>query len=69
MLHIEYDHCAFLYFRGVGNKMLEKVAVKIMAGIRICCLALQLHFLLTSESMGFHDSEVMDDRFIDRGDA
>jgi hypothetical protein len=32
-------------------------------------LALQLRFLLTSESMSFHDSEVMDDRCIDRGDA
>ena len=28
-------------------------------------LALQLHFHLTSESMGLHDSEVMDDRYID----
>lgn len=27
-------------------------------------LALQLHILLISESMGFHDSEVMDDRNI-----
>ncbi len=32
-------------------------------------LALQLRFLLVSESMGLHDSEVMDDRCIDRGDA
>ena len=35
----------------------------------VAALALQLHFLLTSESMGNHDSEVMDDRCIDRGDA
>ena len=32
-------------------------------------LALQLHFLLTSESKSNHDSEVMDDRCINRGDA
>ena len=32
-------------------------------------LALQLHFLLGSESMGDHDSEVMDGGSIDRGDA
>lgn len=32
-------------------------------------LALQLHFLPTSESMSFHESEVMDGRCISRGDA
>jgi toxin FitB len=32
-------------------------------------LALQLQILLTSESMGHHDSEIMDDRGIDRDDA
>jgi hypothetical protein len=32
-------------------------------------LALQLHFLPMSESMSFHESEVMDDRCISRGDA
>jgi hypothetical protein len=32
-------------------------------------LALQLHFFSISESMGHHDSEIMDDRGIDRGDA
>jgi hypothetical protein len=33
------------------------------------CLALQLRVLSISESMGDHDSEVMDDGCIDRGDA
>jgi hypothetical protein len=32
-------------------------------------LALQLPILGTSESMGHHDSEIMDDRGIDRDDA
>jgi hypothetical protein len=32
-------------------------------------LALQLHLFSISESMGHHDSEIMDDRGIDRGDA
>ncbi len=32
-------------------------------------LALQLHILATSESMDHHDSEIMDDGRIDRGDA
>lgn len=32
-------------------------------------LALQLHFLLMSDSMSFHESEVMDDRYISRGNA
>ena len=32
-------------------------------------LALQLRFSRTSESMGHHDSEVMDDGSIDRGNA
>jgi hypothetical protein len=32
-------------------------------------LALQLRILLISESMGHHDSEIMDDRGIDRDDA
>jgi hypothetical protein len=32
-------------------------------------LALQLHIFSISESMGHHDSEVMDDGRIDRGDA
>lgn len=32
-------------------------------------LALQLRFCLTSESMGDHDSEVMDERFVDRSHA
>jgi hypothetical protein len=36
---------------------------------RIGCLALQLPILGTSESMGHHDSEIMDDRGIDRDDA
>jgi len=37
--------------------------------IGLFSLALQLHFLLVSESMGLHDSEVMDDRFNNRGNA
>jgi hypothetical protein len=32
-------------------------------------LALQLPILGTSESMGHHDSEIMNDRGIDRDDA
>jgi hypothetical protein len=36
---------------------------------RIGGLALQLRILLISESMGHHDSEIMDDRGIDRDDA
>jgi hypothetical protein len=32
-------------------------------------LALQLHILASSESMGHHDSEIMDDGGLDRGDA
>jgi hypothetical protein len=32
-------------------------------------LTLQLHLFSISESMGHHDSEIMDDRGIDRGDA
>src|SRR6202034_584175 len=33
------------------------------------CLTLQLPILGTSESMGDHDSEIMDDGGLDRGDA
>jgi hypothetical protein len=36
---------------------------------RAAGLALQLPILGTSESMGHHDSEIMDDRGIDRDDA
>ena len=32
-------------------------------------IALQLHILASSESMGDHDSEIMGDRGLDRGDA
>ena len=32
-------------------------------------LALQLRIVLHSESIGLHDSEVVDDRFLNRGDA
>ena len=38
-------------------------------GASYVSLALQLRVLSISESMGDHDSEVMDDRCIDRGDA
>src|SRR5450759_185819 len=32
-------------------------------------LALQLRFLRSSESIGHHDSEIVDDRYFDRDDA
>ena len=35
----------------------------------VTCIALQLLFLKYSESIGLHDSEVMDDGSIDRFDA
>ena len=38
-------------------------------GLAVGELALQLHILATSESMDHHDSEIMDDGRIDRGDA
>jgi len=40
-----------------------------LSKIRPHSLALQLHILGTSESMGHHDSEIMDDGGLDRGDA
>ncbi|QND68872.1 LysR family transcriptional regulator [Mesorhizobium loti] len=49
-----------------SNNFVDIIRDGFDAGIR---LALQLHIYLRSESMGLHDSEVMDDRCINRDDA
>jgi hypothetical protein len=46
----------------------EKAAIG-KTKLKVTRLALQLHILATSESMDHHDSEIMDDGRIDRGDA
>jgi hypothetical protein len=52
------------------DRLLNSLPIKPLAlYARSLHLALQLPILGTSESMGHHDSEIMDDRGIDRDDA
>jgi Iron-dependent Transcriptional regulator len=51
------------------NSISKKFLDHILGDLRHAGLALQLRILLISESMGHHDSEIVDDRGIDRDDA
>jgi len=50
----------------IGFSLKARARAALLKGMS---LTLQLRILLISESMGHHDSEIMDDRGIDRDDA
>ena len=47
----------------------KRIAILATNGFEQSELALQLRILLISESMGHHDSEIMDDGWLDRDDT
>src|ERR1035437_4973640 len=55
--------------RGFRRVLRSSSPLKIILASVICFLALQLRFLRSSESIGHHDSEIVDDGYFDRDDA
>jgi hypothetical protein len=67
---LDFEHwCGFCSDAVAGGGARDHVGAGDQGDGRRPSLALQLHILGTSESMGHHDSEIMDDGGLDRGDA